>query len=62
MEDTLMDIPMVVQCCVCEYFRDSEGHWNRTSPVGECDISHGYCPKCLEVALRTIKKEGEKDE
>jgi len=57
-----MDIPMVVQCCVCEYFRDSEGHWNRTSPVGECDISHGYCPKCLEVALRTIKKEGEKDE
>jgi CheY-like chemotaxis protein len=47
-------------CCVCKKIRDDKGYWNQletyiTQNAG-IEFSHGYCPECLEKALRDIGK------
>jgi len=47
-------------CCVCKKIRDDKGYWNQLeayiSENAGVEFSHGYCPECLEKALRDIDK------
>ena len=48
------DSVMTVQCCVCRKYRVKDT-WKTNTKV-EKPLSHTYCPKCKEEALRTTLK------
>ncbi len=41
---------MTVQCCKCQKIRVA-GRWMSNEGLLRGDISHGYCPVCLEETL-----------
>jgi hypothetical protein len=47
---------MEVQCCVCKKFRNG-GRWVslQKKDLPSRGISHGYCPKCADVAFAEIR-------
>ena len=47
---------MVVQCCVCKKVRRQSGEWAAFAPPTPSETSHGYCPRCAEIALAEIRR------
>lgn len=45
---------MITQCCVCKKIFDREtNEWIHTTKV-YTQVSHTYCPKCLEMSRRIL--------
>ncbi|HPO15206.1 MAG TPA: hypothetical protein PLI09_17315 [Candidatus Hydrogenedentes bacterium] len=47
---------MTVQCCVCAKVKE-DNHWVHRHVERPKDVSHTYCPNCLEQSLNVMRKE-----
>ncbi len=47
---------MTIQCCVCEKVKD-DSRWIHRKIDSPKDVSHTYCPHCLEQSLGAMRKE-----
>jgi hypothetical protein len=47
---------MVIQCCKCHKVR-AEGEWIRSHVARNEEVSHTYCPKCMEISLCEFQEE-----
>ena len=47
---------MVIQCCKCHKVR-TDGEWSRNFVAHHEEVSHTYCPKCLEISMREFQAE-----
>lgn len=53
------NIEYIVACCVCYKIKDDNNNWIEdnvlyTKLEEQGYISHGYCPPCLEKAIKEI--------
>ena len=46
---------VAVQCCACRRVRSANG-WLRLALHASQRVSHGYCPPCLDEALRAVHR------
>jgi hypothetical protein len=46
---------MQVQCCVCKKLRVGRSWVKPSEDVSQHDLSHGYCPACLDKARKEIQ-------
>lgn len=44
---------MTIQCCVCKKTQVN-GEWRQAKPEAEQDVSHTYCPVCLDETIAEI--------
>ncbi len=47
---------MTIQCCVCEKVKD-DNRWIHRQIDHPKEVSHTYCPHCLEQSLGIMRKE-----
>lgn len=47
---------MKVQCCVCKRVKE-DGLWGNAMELPRREVSHTYCPKCLEDATAEMHAE-----
>jgi len=47
---------MTIQCCVCKKVKDEES-WTKQQVVSPKDVSHTYCPICLNRSRADFAKE-----
>lgn len=53
-----MTAEIKTQCCVCGQFKTQDGSYDgeKKEIIRTGKISHGYCPECLEEALKEVNK------
>jgi len=49
MTNTIDDLPIVTQCCVCHQYKDETGNYSHRVPTPDnFHVSHTYCkPECF---------------